>query len=322
MEIATKTKLIAILFFIFLSISASTQVLQVRGETMTSNSHYLRNNPDNSTVIIFVHGVSGDPISTWTNVNGTYWPNLLKNDPDFDNANIYMINYSSPVIASAYSINELAECMRRDLESDKVLNHSRLIFLAHSMGGLVTREFLLKYKNYADKVSQGGFLYFFATPTSGSSIARIIKFLSQNQQYGRMVPLKSDDSLADIQRNWLASIQMTKIPSYGSYETKDTLGLRIVEQDSATQLCNRPVSPIDKNHIDIVKPTDIKDESYRAFKSAFLDSSKTNLSPEIKCKLEYPLKVEKDAVRKQTNNPELVVTNVDLLYLERGPGVD
>jgi hypothetical protein len=35
-----------------------------------------------------------------------------------------------------------------------------------------------------------------------------------------------------------------------------------------------------------------------------------NISPEIKYKLEYPFKVEKDAVRKQTRNPELIVTNV------------
>jgi len=241
---------------------------------MTHTSHYLRNNRDNSAVIIFVHGVAGDPISTWKNVNGVYWPDLLKNDPDFDKVNIYMIKYSSPVITKTYSINEASECMRRDLESDKVLHHSKLIFLAHSMGGLVTREFLLKYKAYADNIS---FLYFFATPTSGSSVARLAKIVSQNPQYGTMITMKSDASLADIQRNWLASEQMTIIPSYGAYEMKDTLGLKIVEQQSATHLCNRRVDPIDKNHFDIVKPADIHDESYRAFKSAYFDSSKVIL---------------------------------------------
>ena len=35
-----------------------------------------------------------------------------------------------------------------------------------------------------------------------------------------------------------------------------------------------------------------------------------NLSPEIKCKLEYPLKLERDAVRKQINNPEITITNI------------
>lgn len=248
---------------------------------MTHQSHYLRNNHKNNTVIIFVHGVFGDAISTWKNDNGAYWPDLLKNDPDFKNANIYLINYPSPLIKRTYSINELAEYMRRDMQSDKVINHSKLIILSHSMGGLVTREFLLKYKEYADKVN---FLYFFATPTSGSPIARLAKIISHNPQLGNMITLKSDDSLADIQRNWLASEQMTKIPSYGAYEMKDTFGIRIVEQQSATHLCNRRVDPIDKNHIDIVKPADIHDVSYRAFKSAYLDASKATHSSSIEDK--------------------------------------
>jgi len=37
--------------------------------------------------------------------------------------------------------------------------------------------------------------------------------------------------------------------------------------------------------------------------------SHQHVSPEIKCKLEYPLKVEKHAVRKQIDNPEIIITN-------------
>jgi hypothetical protein len=35
-----------------------------------------------------------------------------------------------------------------------------------------------------------------------------------------------------------------------------------------------------------------------------------SISTEIKCKLDYPLKLEKDAVRKQINNPEITITNI------------
>ncbi len=37
--------------------------------------------------------------------------------------------------------------------------------------------------------------------------------------------------------------------------------------------------------------------------------SHQHVSPEIKCKLEYPLKVEKRAVQKQIDNPEIIITN-------------
>lgn len=87
-----------------------------------------------------------------------------------------------------------------------------------------------------------------------------------------MIPLRSDEYLAELQRDWLASEQMTQIPSYGAYEKRKTYGLSIVGQDSALALCNRRVDPIDKDHISIVKPADTSDESYRAFKSAYLES--------------------------------------------------
>ena len=298
-----RNKFIKILFFIFLASCIFIPASQIRGEAMTHKSHYLRNNHHNNTVIIFIHGVLGDTISTWKNDNGAYWPDLLKNDPDFKSVNIYLINYPSPLIERTYSINELAECIRRDMQSDKVLNHSKLIFLSHSMGGLVTREFLLKYKIYADKVN---FLYFFATPTSGSPIAKLAKIISHNPQLGSMIPLKSDDSLANIQRNWFASEQMTKIPSYGAYEMKDTFGIRIVEQQSATHLCNRRVDPIDKNHLDIVKPADIYDESYRAFKSAYLDASKATHSSSIedKKKEERLLSEVRKTIKKELSSIE------------------
>jgi hypothetical protein len=196
--------------------------------------------------------------------------------------------------------------MRRDLESDKVLNHTKVVFLSHSIRGLVTREFLLKYKDYSDKVS---FLYFFSTPTSRSPIATLAKMLSRNPQLGVMIPLKSDTYLADIQRNWLASQQMTEIPSYGAYEKKDTFGFLIVEQQSATHLCNRRVDPIDKNHIDIVKPANISDGPYRAFKDAYLNASFDTKQPNISCFMEYPIKVEKDNVYRDTKNLNLIIKN-------------
>ncbi len=46
----------------------------------------------------------------------------------------------------------------------------------------------------------------------------------------------------------------------------------IVEQESATNLCNQRLDPIDTNHIDIVKPASEQDKPYRAFKSAYLTS--------------------------------------------------
>lgn len=81
-----------------------------------------------------------------------------------------------------------------------------------------------------------------------------------------MLPINANEYLASVQKDWLAA--QFSIASYCAYETQDTYGTRVVGQSSATNLCNRPLDPIDANHLDIVKPRDINDASYIAFKNA------------------------------------------------------
>ena len=66
-------------------------VVSGRAETVPSESFYVRNDPKNETVIIFVHGVTGDSRSTWTSDRTHhFWPDMLKGDPAFIGMNIFM----------------------------------------------------------------------------------------------------------------------------------------------------------------------------------------------------------------------------------------
>jgi hypothetical protein len=59
----------------------------------------------------------------------------------------------------------MLENMRLVLTTDGVLAHEDLTFVCHSMRGVVTRAFILKYRQFASKIR---LLYFFATPTTGT----------------------------------------------------------------------------------------------------------------------------------------------------------
>ncbi len=230
-----------------------------------ADSRYIRKEAANTGVIVFVHGVSGNSAETWANTaTGTYWPDMLTKDSTFKGFNVYVYDYNTPLLEKSYSIDELAENMRLVFDDDGVFDHSNVVFVAHSMGGLVTRDFLLKYRKAAEKVK---LINFYGTPTTGSEVARLAKFVSDNPQFGKMMSMKSEDYLADQQRAWLAA--GFDIPSYCAYELKETFGQKIVEQQSATNLCNRRLDPINANHIDIVKPGNTKDVSYLTFKNAF-----------------------------------------------------
>lgn len=243
----------------------------------TSKPGYVRNNKSKR-VIVFVNGIFGDAITTWTNrKTNRYWPAMLLNDHDFDNLDIYVFSFDSPKIKTAQSIEELAERMRVYLDSDMVLqSHEQAVFICHSMGGLVTRQYLLRVRPSPGKVPM---IYFFATPTTGANVTEIAKHLSANPQLQDMLPLGDGGYVGSLQDDWLSTSNdptldyPDKIASFCAYEKLDTWGVvRVVERQSATNLCNRPCDGIMTDHIDIVKPEDEGTETYRSFKAAYLRS--------------------------------------------------
>ena len=185
-----------------------------------------------------------------------------------------MLQYPTPLAGRAHSVNELAEVMRRRLLAAGVLEHKELIFISHSMGGLVTRAFLVKYRDYAAQVR---FAFFLATPTEGSPYATLASLASKNSQFRLMHPMQADNYLADLQRDWLAA--RLKIKSYCAYEGRATLGMLIVDQRSATNLCTEPLDPILETHIDIAKPASKDSDAYIAFKNAYLSPGPPKPSP-------------------------------------------
>lgn len=234
-------------------------------------TRYIRNWGPGSPVIIFLHGVLGDSTSTWTN-GKAYWPDLIAGDDAFAGASIYVDEYNTKLFEGGLTIDELADDLKVRLNSLGVTQHRKLIFITHSMGGLVARALLLKYRDLAEKTQ---FMFLLATPTSGAAIATWAALVSRNPQFSNMKLMASSDYLADMHRTWIGAGFATRIASYCAYETRSThLGLfhneRVVDMASAASLCNRPpLLAIEVDHIGIAKPANRKARQYEAFKNAF-----------------------------------------------------
>jgi pimeloyl-ACP methyl ester carboxylesterase len=229
--------------------------------------------PKKEKVIVFVNGIFGDAIDTWLNKT-SYWPGMLALDPDFSDADIYVHSFDSPKIATAENIDELAGRMDDYFTKDGIFQkHKQVIFLCHSMGGLVTRAFLLKKRPSPNTVPM---IYFFSTPTTGANIAGIASHLSDNPQLKYMLPIKQDGYVGDQQNAWLRTSDdpalnyPALIASFCAYEKLDTWGFRVVERQSATNLCNRETRAALRDHLSIVKPADTNQEPYVYFKAAYL----------------------------------------------------
>ncbi len=219
-------------------------------------------------LIVFVHGFTGDSRETWTNTrSGEFWPDLVAADETFDDADVFVFGFDSTLFGSPLSPDQLADNLRLRLTGEGIPDrYGEVVFIAHSMGGIVVRAFLLRYQ---EELFKAPLVFFFATPTTGAGIANLGQVFTGNPQVAALSELEDNLYLQSQQQSWLVSPLSTSVRSYCAYETRDTRGVRLVTQPSATNLCNQRLDPIHEDHIQIVKPFGRGADSYIAFKVAY-----------------------------------------------------
>ena len=230
-------------------------------------SKYIRRT-NAETVVVFVPGVLGDAVSTWTSdTTGAYWPEMLTRDPTFKDSDVYTYSYSS---ARTQAIDEIVAHFGLRLTDDEVFQaHKRVIFVCHSLGGIVVRSYLLQYPNQAAQVP---LVYLLSTPSTGAALSRLNPFVR-----GTAIKGTDNDYLASLNGHWLSA----KLPTLTScaYETKPLSGVIIVSRDDATALCNGQASPVDADHVTIAKPASPADASYVLFRRAFQENGLRTIKP-------------------------------------------
>jgi len=218
-------------------------------------------------LIIFVHGFMGNARETWIHERTqAYWPELMAEDAAFSDSDVAVYGYESSLFEQSFSVDEIADNLRLRLEAAKIpRKYKEVVFLTHSMGGLVVRAFALKFRDLV-KIPA---IYFFATPTNGADLGNLASLVPGSKQADGLKTLQENQVLQLQSSQWLASKQHKEIRSYCAYETKTTKGLLVVPRQSATSLCNQRLDPISENHIRIVKPSSTHSDAYVAFKVAY-----------------------------------------------------
>src|SRR5579872_3292428 len=118
--------------------------------TSLASPHYERptnGEPYKDRVIVFVHGIYGDAKDTWTAPNGVYWPKLLLSDNAYNDSDVYVAGYDSPYWGNKTTFEEIVTNLQNRLTSDGVWKHREVIFVCHSMGGLLVRRLLIEYRD-------------------------------------------------------------------------------------------------------------------------------------------------------------------------------
>jgi pimeloyl-ACP methyl ester carboxylesterase len=251
------TYVLVALFSIFLASCATVPDANISApKANTSQPKFIVHKSDeNKQVIVFVPGIFGDAFDSWKNSNGKHFYDFVSEDKEvFDKTDIYVYGFDSTYFEGGFNIGQIAENLHARLLDKGIFNYDRVIFVAHSMGGLVVQKLLL---NFPDDSKNVPLVYFFSTPQEGAEIANIAHLFLPNNALNNLIPSDQNTFLTELDRDWKKQKEKKNILTVinCAYENKDTSGVRIVSRSSATRLCEGDVSAINANHIDC-GPTD------------------------------------------------------------------
>jgi tetratricopeptide (TPR) repeat protein len=221
--------------------------------------------------VVFVHGLGGHVYDTWRRGadDNTFWPVWLAQD--VEGLAVYSLAYEAPAsnwLGTSMPLQDRAVNIFEVLLTEPGLRTGPVIFVCHSLGGLVIKKVLLNLQQQAMRRPEAAGLLervteivFAATPHTGSAEATWLdrlRFLAWPSPIARVL-VANDPALRDINVAYrgLADERRNTLRHQIFYETRDTQAGSIVDEASADPgLPGDPPVPIDADHIDIVKPED------------------------------------------------------------------
>jgi hypothetical protein len=213
----------------------------------------IQQTPRAKVALVYVHGVTGDMVGTWTASNGkTFFDLVNENEATKGKADAFVYGFPSYLFKSgSFDIREAANRLHLQLKTQGVLDYPAIVFVAHSMGGLVVMRELLTNRDLLPKVPV---VVFYATPMEGALIAAIGQEFSPNSALAQMTEADGNALLQQLSDDW-RSIPDADRPHVRCAYEKTTVGpLKIVPWSSATRFCEGAPPAIEANHITIVKP--------------------------------------------------------------------
>ena len=254
------------------------------GVNTTDSRWVIEQNPASRVAVVFVHGIFGDTLETWTSASHKRFFDLLESVPDIGKkTDMLAFGFPSSMFASgSFDIREAANRLDLRLHADRVLDHQKIVFVAHSMGGLVVLRELLTHREVIDRVPV---LVFLATPQEGSDITRIADHISNNPALSQMRPADANDLLKTLSDEWNSIPQNDRPHVRCAYEKLATHGVMIVPWSSATRFCEGSPPSIEADHISIVKPERAGDDVIGVVANALREFV---LNKSLEAKLETP----------------------------------
>jgi pimeloyl-ACP methyl ester carboxylesterase len=213
----------------------------------------------NRIATVYVHGLFGDTMTTWRadTPGAKYLFEYVQDYPEFKSTiDTFVFGFPSHFLKSgSLTPTEAAKQLNLYLENNGINKYDQVVFVAHSMGGIVVMNLLVANKEWRKRTSA---LVLYAVPKNGAQIAQIAEKVASNPALKALGPIDSGNpGLELLDYGWREIPEQERFPVLCAYEKKPyrEVGPVIVPQTSATSLCTDQTIGISADHSGIVKPT-------------------------------------------------------------------
>lgn len=258
----------------------------------------------NHRAVVFVHGFAGDAQSTWKADETDSFPNLVASDPRLEDYDVFLYQYKTGFsLPSAIEniVKHFAFALNRHLPSYSI------VFVAHSMGGLVCMRYALSQLESAAPLRVAGLLTY-GTPMSGVEwiryansilllagiklpvISWVYKFFRTNRQ---LEDMRAGGEFIDrLNSQWILHVLNGGYPTIPA-NLRTWLPTRVVTgnedwvvSESSARGFYGDVDwvPVDRGHIKLVKPIGRSDDTYQ-IASDFITECRSWIGPASALKL-------------------------------------
>jgi len=227
--------------------------------------------------VIFIHGLTGDPEHTWTCEDGSeFWPNWLTEE--YPHIACHTLGYPAALFEKwakkEMDIYERATSAL-DYMTSKGIGERPIIFIVHSLGGILLKQIIRKTNDTNDEDWQAvgaatKLVVYLSTPHTGAALASVLHFALPKLSSSHIDLLKNDNgALHDINQSYRSHCEKTAdlktVVYFEKHLTKKAV-LVVNRQSADPGVVGAEPIPADKDHINICKPKDKDDIIYLGIK--------------------------------------------------------
>jgi hypothetical protein len=215
--------------------------------------------------VLFVHGLGGDAIGTWSHggqaPRENCWPAWLARD--LPAVSVSSVNYDAAATfwsGHGMPLRDRAVNVLTRLEAEG-FGPRPIVFICHSLGGLLVKQLVrqahdmadTRWKDFRQHVRS---IFFLATPHAGADLAGLLRKIALVARPTEVTEELEANSaqLANLNDWYRQNARRVGIASYCYYEARRTHGIQVVDRASADPGMEGVIlEPIDADHLSICK---------------------------------------------------------------------